>query len=58
MIGLSLKAKKNKNIYIKLAFKGFFVFLLCFFGYYQVDLETIWYFINIKCYLKTKIVGK
>jgi hypothetical protein len=50
---------KQIYIYIKLAFKGFFLFfLLCFFGYYQVDLKAIWYFINIKYYLKTKMVGK
>lgn len=55
MIGLPLKANNNN---IKLVFKGIFVFLLCFSSYYQVDLETIWYFINIKCYLKTKMVGK
>jgi hypothetical protein len=55
MIGLFLKA----NIYIlNLHSRAFLFFLLCFFGYYQVDLKAIWYFINIKYYLKTKMVGK
>jgi len=38
----------------KLALRGVFIFFIFFYYYYQVDLEVIWYFINIKYYFKNK----